>query len=62
PEAPAAPEAEGAPAAQPETGEAPASDAEPEDVDDGQLYFGGAAERFKDIDIKFGSDYDFTKE
>ena len=46
----------------PEAAEAPASDTEPEDVDDGQLYFGGAAERFKDIDIKFGSDYDFTKE
>ncbi len=55
PEAPAEPEA---PAP-----EAPAADeAEPEDTDDGQLLFGSAAEKFKDIDIKFGSDYDFNKE
>ena len=50
-EAPAAPEA-------PEAAE----DAEPEDSADGQLLFGSAAEKFKDIDIKFGSDYDFDKE
>ena len=47
----------------PEAPEAPAADeAEPEDTDDGQLLFGSAAEKFKDIDIKFGSDYDFNKE
>lgn len=42
----------------------PAEDdgAEAEDTDDGQLFFGGAAERFKDIDIKFGSDYDYKKD
>lgn len=34
---------------------------EAEDMDDGQLFFGGAAERFKDVDIKFGSGYDYNK-
>lgn len=35
---------------------------EVEDTEDGQLFFGGAAERFKDIDIKFGSEYDYKKD
>ena len=35
---------------------------EAEDTEDGQLFFGGAAERFKDIDIKFGSEYDYKKD
>lgn len=37
-------------------------DAEPEDSDDGQLLFGSAAEKYKDIDINFGPDYDINKE
>ena len=67
PEAPAdddvavfAPEEIAAPAA--ETPAAPADDAEPEDSDDGQLLFGSAAERYKDIDINFGPDYDINKD
>ena len=56
-EAAPAPEA---PAA--EAPEAPADNSEPEDADDGQLLFGSAAEKFKDIDLKFGADYDFDKE
>ncbi len=35
---------------------------EAEDEEGEQLYFGGAAERFKDIDIKFGADYDYRNE
>ena len=35
---------------------------EAEDVEDEQLYFGGAAEKFKDIDLKFGADYDYRNE
>lgn len=57
-------EAAPAPAAeQPAAPEEPAAEeAEAEDADDGQLLFGSAAEKFKDIDIKFGADYDFNKE
>ena len=55
----AAPEA---PAAEAEVEPAPASEEEPEDTDDGQLLFGSAAEKFKDIDLKFGIDYDIDKE
>ena len=75
-EAPAAVEAPEAPAEEdvivfsPEeaaaaSAEAPAEPeeaAEPEDADDGQLLFGSAAEKYKDIDINFGPDYDINKE
>lgn len=45
-----------------EAADAPEEAEETEDEEDEQLYFGGAAEKFKDIDIKFGADYDYRKD
>lgn len=45
-----------------ETSEEAFEQEEAEDGEDEQLYFGGAAEKFKDIDIKFGADYDYRNE
>lgn len=60
--APASPEAQPEAPADPALEVSAAEAPEAEDTDDGQLLFGSAAEKFKDIDLKFGSDYDYSKE